>query len=181
MIRNHLSVALEQYPQPVRGAFSIIYASRCGVGLSAEFYATELSWNNGWTQSDFTMPTNSTLLIALGSGSSRVKAAFREWSSSDVAGTSRAVFSAFCDAIQTEHDTKSGGSPQLVGLYRSGAARTFGIIYQGARYYNGAPIIEVENLDAIEWRNTLFERCDGASLARQTQAQPQPRPRNPRS
>jgi len=71
----------------------------------------------------------------------------------------------------------SGGAPQLVGIYRKGAARSFGIIFNDQKYLLGLPV-ENENLKSVEWRNHLFEESDPNTNQRQTNAQPQPRPKS---
>ena len=90
--------------------------------------------------------------------------------------TSRNVFSAFCDSLESRDDLLSGGSPQLVVLYRTGSAKTIGIIHDGKRYLNGLPVESSSLLNEIEWRNRLFERCDGKSMTLLKGAQKQPRP-----
>ena len=87
----------------------------------------------------------------------------------------RSVFSSFCDAIESPADKLSGGPPQLVGLYRKGLARPFGIIHKGKRYFNGLPVPDSANLGAVEWRNCSFEIC-GNTMQRRAGAQRQPRP-----
>ena len=75
-------------------------------------------------------------------------------------------------------DPRSGGAPQLVGLYREGAARSFGVIFNNERYLFGLPV----NLDAewenVEWRNELFERCNAESKTVLEGAQRHSRPTN---
>ena len=79
--------------------------------------------------------------------------------------TSRSVFSGLCDAIASGADPLTGGAPQLAGIYRKGGAECLGIVWEGARYFMGHPdtLVAVDP-SAVEWRNGLFERCDGATL-----------------
>ena len=95
--------------------------------------------------------------------------------------TSRSVFSSFCDALDSGGDKHSGGAPQMIGLYRQKAGRSFGIIYNDKRYFEGLPVSDTGQADGIEWRNRRFEICDGATMQRRKEAQPQPRPTQLRS
>ncbi len=70
--------------------------------------------------------------------------------------TSRIIFRAFCDTLIAAQDKQSGGPPQLVGLYRSGPARTFGIVSQAEATFLGLNV-SFSGAD-VEWRNEDFER-----------------------
>jgi hypothetical protein len=52
--------------------------------------------------------------------------------------------------------------------------RYFGVIADKHRYYLGARIDELSGLDRLEWRNELFEICDGVTGQRKADAQAQP-------
>ena len=71
-------------------------------------------------------------------------------------------------------DFQCGGSPQLVGLYNRFNGKNFGVIYEKKRYYLGREIEQTENFNSIEWRNELFERCDGLTTKILDGAQRQP-------
>ena len=105
------------------------------------------------------MPKYSDLIFAYGSGTNIAAEFHSKWQASDVLRTSRAVFSAFCDAIGSGRDDASAGPPQLVGIYLRGFARSFGVIHDNSFYLNGMRIEEGKTAN-IEWRNSLFERCD---------------------
>jgi hypothetical protein len=126
------------------------------------------------------LPEASALVEGVGSGAESVKEWYRRWEKSDVSGTSRSVFSAFCDSLESGEDKLSGGAPQLVGIYRRGSARVFGIVLNGQRYVAGLAVNDAGRFRAIEWRNVLFERCDPDSTKLLLGAQPQPRPTNVR-
>jgi hypothetical protein len=102
---------------------------------------------------------------------------YARWSRTSQRDTSRSAFGALCDALYSRSDLLSAGPPQLVGLYRIGNGRTFGIIHGTQRYLYGLPVIGGTLLHSVEWRNCLFERCDPVTLSRQRDAQPQPAPR----
>jgi hypothetical protein len=124
------------------------------------------------------LPSESVLVLTVGSGESTVARYDAAWRKTEVGRTSRAVFSAFCEALKSGADHFSGGAPQLVGIYRRGHGETFGVIYQGERYVLGVSISSDQaGKLAVEWRNELFERCDGPSMERLEGAQRHSRPR----
>ncbi len=51
----------------------------------------------------------------------------------------------------------------MVGIYRkpNSPAITYGIIRDKKRYFLGARIDDDVNFESVEWRNDLFELCDG--------------------
>ena len=61
--------------------------------------------------------------------------------------------------------------------FQKGAAESFGVIFKGGRYLLGLPVNWIDNLDAVEWRNNLFERCDGRTMKPFEDAQRHSRPR----
>jgi hypothetical protein len=114
--------------------------------------------------------------VTLGSGWQVLIQRNEEWRKAQ-GRTSRGVFSSFCDAIVRGEDARSGGPPQLVGLYPRGPARLFGVIIGGQRYVAGKAVPVDADVESFEWRNDLFERMDPMTLRRLSDAQPQPRPR----
>ena len=127
------------------------------------------------------LPEESGLIISAGSGKVALKKWYEEWvglHNKDPyrsGRTSRNVFSAFCDSLESQADPLSGGAPQLVGLYRVGPANSFGIIHNNQRFLNGIEVKPSSSLNEIEWRNTLFERCCGETLKILKKAQRQPK------
>lgn len=96
-----------------------------------------------------------------GTGSRVVEIATRNTSYSDLAGTSRSAIGAFCKSLSDGDDPRSGGAPQLVGIYRVEPARTFGFIWRNKKFLSGLEVTRAEHWNKIEWRNSSFERCDG--------------------
>lgn len=169
-----------EYPIPERRAVNIYIADRTGEGTASRFRLTAMRYqpraSADWTIGDIPIPQTSTCVKIDGSGSAAVRATLNKWQSTAVAGTSRAVFSGFVDAVISGVDPDSGGAPQLGCLYRAGPGQLLGIIHDNQRYFAGAPLIGDEALDTIEWRNALYERADGHTKLRLAGAQPQPRP-----
>jgi len=166
------------YPEKYRSRFAIIHCSRCNSGMSASFKLFELSWESvkGWQSREVQVPSKSGIVTVYGSGSERVKAWVERWNATKAGRTSRSVFSAFCDSLSSGGDPATGGAPQLVGVYRQGPAETFGVIYDGKRFLHGLCVDEAHHLDAVEWRNELFERCDWTTGLRLPGAQRHARP-----
>lgn len=165
-------------PRKQRRNFDIIYSTRCNEEMSSNFGLCRISWTsqNGWSLVPIEIPNCSMLLDTLGTGKQSIESWMRKWARSDVKGTSRSIFSAFCDSLASGQDLRSGGAPQLVGIYRKGKSQSFGIVYQGGRYLLGDKVSSIEDLNSIEWRNELFERFDGNQLSLLPGAQPQPKP-----
>ncbi len=116
-----------------------------------------------------------------GSGRDAYMTEHRKWQRSDAAGYSRAIACAFFDAVGSGADERTGGPPQIVGLYRKGPAVVHGIVTESGRSVLGMEI-PTSTLRAIscpvQWRNSNFERCDPETMAPLKGAQPQPRPSN---
>jgi hypothetical protein len=117
-----------------------------------------------WLSEALSIPTKTQIVISLGSGRSAAAHHANKWQSTEVGGTSRSIFSAFCDAIESGDDKLSGGAPQLVGLYSSGSPRTHGLIKNGIHYLHGLPISPGDKLSKIEWYDELFQRIDPKTL-----------------
>lgn len=170
----------QQYPHQEHHDFSIIMAARLGEKMTARFYVAVMAFNakaQEWHLREEAMPRVSSSLIHAGSGADEILAAESLWQASAHAGTSRAVFSAFCESMRTGADPHTGGGPQLVGLRRIGTGMTFGVVYDGRRHLSGAVVGRGSAaLTSVDWFNELFERVDGARMARLTDAQPH-RPR----
>jgi hypothetical protein len=172
--------ALNAYPVAQRRPFSVLHASREGGNMTSVFHVWRTDWSveEGWRDEELPLPTESVLVLAVGSGRKPVSTFDAAWRRSDVGRTSRAVFSAFCDALRSADDPFSGGAPQLVGLYRAGYAETFGVIYRNSRYMLGTEVsAEIAGALTTEWRNELFERCDSESMLVLQGAQRHARPK----
>lgn len=165
-----------KYPAEHRADVGIVVGSRSGLGLNSKFLVSIQSYSSkqhDWQLRMMTMPTVSSTLRVAGSGATEVRAALELWNSGSAANTSRAVFSAFCEAVASEGDPRSGGAPQLVGLYRRGNGRAFGVLSQRQRYLSGADVTtdEQRRLTGVDWFNELFERVNPASRGRLSDAQ----------
>lgn len=149
-------------PQQERRDVVIVHGTRAGTGVDGEFGLQVLSYDRGagWCQERLAMPTGSETLAILGSGSRVQRNSHLAWQSSDSANTSRSAFSAFCEGLRENLDPRSGGAPQLVGLYRQGNGRLFGVSWRDQNYVSGTHVSQgvAQDLDGIEWRDPLFQR-----------------------
>lgn len=170
----------DAYPVDKDRLFTVVYCTRQGSGMQCRYFVSALSWcpTAGWHHELLPIPHTSGIIKAWGSGEAAVERWYKHWLSTRQGGrTSRSVFSAFCDALASGDDPFSGGAPQLVGLYRQGVGETFGVVFEGVRYILGVPIQESALVTSVEWRNALFERCDGYSMERVEGAQRHARPK----
>lgn len=166
------------YPHGIRSQFILAFRSK-----EDEFQFFEIACNPNQPVSLelLTVDRKTGLVGSWGSGASSYKSEHERWQKSDVAGYSRAIACAFCDAVASGRDDRTGGPPQIVGLYRKGAAVVHGLVIDGRRFFSGMEVSEdaVGKISCpIEWRNKNFERCDPLSMTPLDGAQLQPRPRN---
>jgi hypothetical protein len=170
------------YPHDVDGivadSLEILHAARPKVG--GTFECSLLTWTRayGWKRTAVGLPAHSDILFARGSGAADFLRRYGEYKQGLNANTSRSVFHCFCDSLLNSGIPTVGGAPQLAGLIRKpkSAGMHFGIIASDHRYLLGSRVDELSNFDRIEWRNELFEICDGETRKRKPDAQPQPNP-----
>ena len=182
-IVDKLNDLFRQYPKLhsriSENSLSIIHASRDAVD-NKKFFCHTISWTakRGWYGEESVLPKTSRVLFAQGSGASEFNQNYARYEAGTSQGTSRAVFHCFCDALAQTSDPFVGGAPQLVGIYRKPQSVAFnvGVVFAGKRSFLGAHIDNLRNLDTVEWRNANFERCDGRTMERLLNAQPQPDP-----
>jgi hypothetical protein len=173
-----LKMAFATYPASEKRSFSILHCSRNCEGMESEFFAWETSWNptDGWVDSPVHIPTESGMLVARGSGGEQFNKWNFELKRSEIGGTSRAVFQAITIGLTSAQDPLSGGPPQLVGLYRKGAGKSFGIVWNNECWIHGMRVVPGIVTQDLEVRNELFERCSCETKQILPGAQPQPGP-----
>ena len=177
-VTSILDSAFRTYPMTAKAKFEVLYCMRDGEGMTSRFHLRHITFSPDAATSiaSVQMPPHSDIIAVLGSGSGGVRQSLNKWKASDVGGTSRAVFSAFCDALRSGDDQQSGGPPQLMGLRRKSAPHTFGIVWKQHRYFYGTGVDKAASPPGVQWFNERFEICDPATLVRRQHAQPQPRP-----
>lgn len=168
------------YPSEVQNitndSLQIIHASR---DINQNFFCQTIEWRKStkkWTSSLTEFKGHSDKLLVLGSGSNEFLKKYQEYWASANQKTSRAIFHCFIDTLSDIKDKYCGGSPQLVGLYLIGNTKFIGIIQNNKRYLHGLQVDNLLNLNNVEWRNELFEVCDGKTMKRKSSAQRQPNP-----
>lgn len=154
---------------------AVIHASRDNKN---NFSCHVIEWyrGKGWSGRKLVFSDHSNKLIVLGSGRDEFLVKYEKYWHSSNKKTSRALFHCLCDTLSNIKDSYCGGAPQLVGLYRIENARNYGIIYNKRRYFLGVDISNLNNFNIVEWRNELFERCDGETMKILPKAQKQPNP-----
>lgn len=185
---NKIAEVIEQiystYPEPHSSPFTIIHGARLGDGNRTKFEVSMLTWSdpNGFNIAH--VPTlekfeqsDPKLILALGSGTTVIKNTADLWEKSDVGGTSRAVFSSFCEAITSGNDACTGGAPQLSTLQRKGVGKALGYVSSNNTYLSGISVNERCNLNNIKFYNSSFEICDPITRTRKDGAQRQPKPK----
>lgn len=162
----------------IKKDFTVLHASRAGEGMNASYFLWSIAWSieQGWITQTLQLPTESAIVLSEGSGGRAVLQYNEQWRYR-LPGTSRSVFSAFSDALESGEDYKSGGAMQLVGFYRKGPGRYFGVIQKGRRFLMGDETMDMERCARFEWRNRAFELCDFRTLERLPKAQRHPRPK----
>ncbi len=179
VLEKLVRAGLNAYPAKFRNSFSVLYCLRSTEGKTpATFHIAQIDWSasSGWETRWLDVPDSSGLLVALGSGGNLARKWNDVWKTSDAGGTSRAVFSGFCDHLRSGGDPRTGGPPQLVGMYRKGPAKTFGIVSERGLTLLGLPIPDPDIAVDVEWRNELFEICDPRTSRRTADAQVHARP-----
>jgi hypothetical protein len=174
IIKNAIAV----YPASwTARSFTILYATR---DFEQRFHCYRIYWKTK-IEAKFeklALPERSGLVTVEGHKRKEAKLRFSleyDISKNNNVGTSRTVYHWFTDTLEKNKSYKIGKIPQIVGLYRNGNAKTFGIIKGNERYLGGSKINNIENLNFVEWRNELFERCDPNKLIILDAAQRQPR------
>jgi hypothetical protein len=180
-IKEKLVQQFKRYPRMVKEipdiTLQVLHISRDPTN-NFKFACWMIEWNrkNGWAGKNITLPTSSDVLFSLGSGANEFNKNFKDrYEKGPDKGTSRCVFHCFCDTLLNIKDKHCGGAPQLVGLYRkpNSPGIAYGIIYNKNRTFLGAPIDKNVDFTGIEWRNDLFERCDGRTMKKFEGAQSQ--------
>ena len=184
VVMKRMIESFKRYPSEAQGitkeAFQILHCSR---DEKQKFSCHTISWNGRnksrkWSLSEAKANKFSEKSFTLGSGSKEFNKKFQLYLESPDAKTSRSLFQCFCHTLADMNDKYCGGAPQLAGIYRKPGSNgiLFGVISEKKRYFEGMQIdnFPKENLNKIEWRNDLFEICDGTTKKRKVNAQNQP-------
>lgn len=115
-------------------------------------------------------------ILSGGSGKEAFKNNFRmvDHERNENHNTTRNVYHCVAKTIEQCSDPQVGGAPQMVGLYRDGYGRQYGIVKDGEYYFGGQPCKDIALLSNVEWRNDNFERVDVKTGKLMVGAHPQP-------
>jgi len=169
-------LSFNSYPRhALAEPFSILYATR--FGQEFRFYKIFEGYGKEFRKIEIILPAESMNIYTGGSGKFEFWANWVRWENKkhNNFGMSRAVFHCMQETLETIKEPTVGGIPQIVGLYRKGNARLFGIIDKGKKYLFGKEVIEDIEATNIEWRNENFERMDPVTVNLIKGAQRQPR------
>ena len=165
IVESHVRRSHEIYPEKLRESFCIFHGGRDGSGLSSKFYLNTIAWskqNSEWRIEKIPIPDKSSAIKIDGSGGEVVKRWAERWESSSQGGTSRAVFSSFCNAVHSGEDKLTNGAPQLVSLVRKGGGKTVGYVDGGRAFLSGIEVVgqsSASEESELKWVNRYFERC----------------------
>ncbi|HEP8974296.1 TPA: hypothetical protein VDU83_006725 [Pseudomonas aeruginosa] len=172
-VRQVIGMAWDTYPDSQKDKTQIVHVSRSEEGVGCKFFYQEHILDPlalGILSSAMaTAPSGeiSKPLLFGGTGGGSVENSIESWNRRYKSRhTSRAMFAAFCESILSDEDPHSGGAPQLVGLYRIGAGRSFGVIWNNARYFDGQKTLSKASKDNVAWRNDTFEVVDQSKKKR---------------
>ena len=169
---------LQAYPRKQIREFGVLHCRRGGEKRATKFGIRHLRWGggSGWKSNNRTQPNHSEVVGCFGSGSGEFKQWASRFTKSEVGGTSRAVFQAFCRMLEEGKDPLVGGAPQIASLIRVGNGRQHGVVWKGSAWLGGLRLSKGNFQPSIEFFNERFERCNPKTLNRLLDAQSQPLP-----
>lgn len=179
-LHDRLQQLSTTFPERSLHGTSVVFARRLGEYMSGKFLVTAHEYReDGWHVSEKELPNESGVVCAYGTGRGSALAEVAAWFNGDGPGrTSRSVFSGFCDALRVGRDPRTGGPPQLAGIFRNGPAHETGIVWDDKLWLGGLNPSNDIDLAGFEWRNELFERCDPQTRLLMENAQRHARPRS---
>ena len=174
-IFSYIRTSLSSYPKTFIGdSFTILHGTR--VGRTFKLFKIFLGADKNLQKEEIPLGNISTKVFSGGSGAREFDQNWRQWESEkhNDFRTSRAVYHCLYKTLKEIKDPRTGGLPQIVGLYRNHNARLFGIVENGKKYIYGKESSEDINSTTIEWRNENFERMNPETLKILEGAQRQP-------
>lgn len=172
---NYIESSFSSYPRRfLSGSFSIIHATRAENEF--KFYKTSYNRDKGLKNEEVPLPNFSTPVFVGGSGKNDFDKNWLLWDrkTHNDFRTSRSAYHCLNKTLKESKDPSVGGLAQIVGLYRYGNARIFGIIEGGKKIIYGKESSTDINSTMIEWRNENFERMNPETLRIFDGAQRQP-------
>lgn len=174
-IFSYIRTSLEGYPKAFIGdSFTILHGTR--FEKSFKLFKIYLGADKQLHKEEIPLGNISTKVFSGGSGANEFDKNWLQWESEkhNDYRTSRAVYHCLFQTLKNIKDPRTGGLPQIVGLYRIKNARLYGIVENGKKYIYGKESSEDINSTSIEWRNENFERMNPETLKILEGAQRQP-------
>lgn len=174
-IFSYIRTSLEGYPKAFIGdSFTILHGTR--FEKSFRLFKIYLGADKQLHKEEIPLGKISTKVFSGGSGANEFDKNWLQWESEkhNDYRTSRAVYHCLYQTLKNIKDPRTGGLPQIVGLYRNRNARLFGIVENEKKYIYGKESSEDINSTNIEWRNENFERMNPETLKILEGAQRQP-------
>lgn len=151
---------------PPKIDFAVYHGARCGSGMKAKFSLWEtrhLHSTGDWVDTPRDIETAHSCLARVdGSGAASIERHSEKWQASSAAKTNRSSVWAFFDSLRSNSDKFSGGPPQMVGVWRIGAGRQFGLFWNGWPYVAGLRVVGDLSDTDFRWFDESFEPCDAA-------------------
>lgn len=176
------SAIKKRFGAPIKN-FSIIHGSRNEEFMASSFrvwktqFTSQTSQTEEWDDQELNLDDGQSYVAHIdGSGAATISRYVKKWDATLAKDTSRAAMWALFDALHSKSDKHSGGPPQLVGIWRKGAARQFGLIWDGKKYLCAVEVPGDSKFGCVGWFNQNFERYDGEKKKRLPGAQRQPKP-----
>lgn len=172
---DFIKSSLESYPKEfLSGTFTILHATR--INKDFKCYKTSYNSDKQLLNQEILLPNISTKIYSGGSGKVEFDDNWLKWESEkhNDHRTSRAVYHCLFKTLKEIKDPRTGGLPQIVGLYRIGNSKLFGFVENNKKYIYGKESSEDINSTRIEWRNENFERMNPETLKMIEGAQRQP-------
>lgn len=173
-IFSYIESSFESYPKTfIRDKFTILHGTR--FEKTFKLFKFYLGVDNKLLKKEIPLGNISTTVFSGGSGAKEFEKNWEQWDSKhNDYRTSRAVYHCLYKTLKDIKDPRTGGLPQIVGLYRIKNSRLFGIVENEEKYIYGKESSEDINLLSIEWRNENFERMNPETLKILEGAQRQP-------
>jgi hypothetical protein len=142
---------------------TLFHGAREGDGMQATFRLWRSTYNPNtkrWSDNELSVADRSYLAGIDGTGKSTVQKFEAKTDKMAASGTSRAAIHAFCKSLHSAEDSFTGGPPQMVGLWRIGAAKQFGYYWNRRFFISGMECPDNTSRMNINWFNEFFERCN---------------------
>lgn len=192
-VQNLVERAFKMYPTEFcLPSFSILYMTRvdkvwgactfswtvAGGWAPKQMHCIPLSWSNVQQGGqEIKAQVDTILFVSDGSGGTKFRSFYKnsQWLA-ELSLYSRSIFGAFVEFIRSGIDDKTGGNPQIAGLYRKFEAKKIGFTEGESRFLYGIQLAPIDYGQNVRWVNATFENCESESGMRSADAQPQPVP-----